>query len=98
MTKKLKRVITALTMCGVLSAYAACYSLRSERCVVPGSYVGNKTYLPGEPCYDCCSSQHPRVYASSSESEIDPVDRCEILWPGYPEIPYTHTFSSCGAT
>jgi len=93
MKKGLKILIAALAICGVVSAYATCYSLRSQYCVTPGSFVGYKTYLQGQDCY---GSSSPPVYASTNTGDIDWVNRC-ITYSGLPDVPYTRFSSSCGA-
>jgi hypothetical protein len=93
MRKGINIMLAALTMCGVTSAYAVCYSLRHEYCVTPGSTVGAYTYSPSESCYPGSTN----LYAETDTNYIEQVDRCSITWSGYPDVPYSRQTTQCYA-
>src|SRR6266404_23981 len=84
-------LFTALAMCGIVSAYAVCYSNVEQYCQTVGSLVNYHTYMPGEDCYTCCSQQYPSITVVWS----DQGSRC-ATYRGSPDVPYNRAFLANG--
>lgn len=93
MKRGLISAVVALCMCGIVSAYAVCYSLRSLYCKEPGSYVGSHTLTDGEPCYP---GMVP-VYVETTPGWVEIIDSCHLQWQGAPEIKYNRQVTFCWA-